>query len=724
MMVLAFGAAACTSTRSAPPKKTAQTPPAAVPSPLAPSPLAPSAVPSPAEPVLRVGLASDEAEFVLSPRGVPWTLRSGTETLVLRGPLTIRPAGGTAISRVQVGAFSEEASAAKIAEKMSADSGLRSSIVFSADKGLYLVRLGEFSDPAAAAAAAQKMSPGGKAAFVVTEAAASSGFSVRDESGSQKAVPGIALEISPPDASSFVEARGRKYRGRLRLAVNRRGSLNVIDLVNVEDYLRGVVPAEMGPKRFDEIEALKAQAVAARTYALASRGGFEAEGYDLCATPKCQVYAGVEAEDPLSDAAVEQTRGLVAASGGKLIHALFASTCGGHTENVEDVFPSMSDPALRGVECGEQEKSVLVGAPRPRRERLEALTLLEWRGEILARTAGSKRRPGSRREVWNAALSLAGYPAAPGPPAQLSPGAVYSAIVSAFRLGEARDGEMTPLDRSYDAGPPDALAGLAPGARAALEVFLRLKLAGDAALPPPGERMSELDFAGLLLSVAVRLGGVQELSGRFARRDGGHLVIRTASGPMAVDADPSLWVARRIGGRFFPAPEIALRSGDPVIFWKRGPRVLGFAVEYATAGATFENQSTWTEWVRRVSGKELMLRIAARTSGTEVRDISVTRRSPSSRVLEAAIVTDRSRLVLAGFELRQALELPELIFAVSKASAPDGSPEFVFVGRGWGHGVGLCQNGAYGMALSGSKYDEILRHYYSGAQIVPFAAGM
>ena len=673
---------------------------------------------------------------------MPWTVLSGAENLVLRGPLSIRPVGGAAISRVQVGAFSEEPSAKKIADKMSAETGLPSSVVFSAEKGLYVVRLGEFSDPAAAAAVAQKLAEGGPSAFVVTEAAPSSGLSVRDESGAERTLAATAVEIVPPDASSFVELRGKKYRGRLRVAVNRRGTLNVIDIVNLEDYLRGVVPAEMGPKRFDEIEALKAQAVAARTYALANRGGFEAEGYDLCATPKCQVYAGVDAEDPLSDAAVEQTRGLVAVEGGepdksgkpgepdksgkpgKLIHALFASTCGGHTENVEDIFPSMSDPALRGVVCGEQEKTILVGAPRPRHERPLALSLLEWRGEILERFAGGRRRPPSRREVWSAALALAGFSGSAAPPAQLIASEVYPAIVSAFRLGEVRDLESTALDRSYDAGPPDPLASLAPGPRAAYEVFLRLKLAGDSILPAPGSRISELEFAGLLLSVAVRLGGVQEVTGRFARRDGGHLAVKTPSGMTTLEADASLWLSRRIGGRFSPAPEIALRSGDPVIFWKRGGRVLGFAVEYATGGATFENQSAWTEWIRRIPARELMLRIAARTPGSEVREIAVTRRSASSRVLEAAIATDRSRLVLRGFDLRQALELPELIFTVSKAAAPDGSAEFVFVGRGWGHGVGLCQNGAYGMALAGAKYDQILRHYYSGIEIVPFSPGM
>ena len=91
--------------------------------------------------------------------------------------------------------------------------------------------------------------------------------------------------------------------------LNDRGLLNVVNELPVDDYLRGVVPREMGPAIFDEIEALKAQAVAARTYTIRNLGGFTAEGFDICATPRCQVYGGMSVEHPLSDRAVAETSG-------------------------------------------------------------------------------------------------------------------------------------------------------------------------------------------------------------------------------------------------------------------------------------------------------------------------------------------------------------------------------------------------------------------------------
>ena len=128
----------------------------------------------------------------------------------------------------------------------------------------------------------------------------------------------------------------------------------MINRVGLEDYLKGVVPGEMGPRVYDEVEALKAQAVAARSYAAKHRGQFAAEGYDLCATPRCQVYAGAGAENPLSTRAVEETAGEVLLWKGAVADTLFTSTCGGRTENAPDVMPGYANvdaPYLASVAC-------------------------------------------------------------------------------------------------------------------------------------------------------------------------------------------------------------------------------------------------------------------------------------------------------------------------------------------------------------------------------------
>ena len=111
-----------------------------------------------------------------------------------------------------------------------------------------------------------------------------------------------------------------------------------------------MVPNELSPSTFGELEALKAQAVAARTYIVANLGQSREEGYDICDTDACQVYLGAGTEDPLATQAVVETRGMVATYEGQPIKALYSSTCGGRTENSENIFEERL-PYLRSVVC-------------------------------------------------------------------------------------------------------------------------------------------------------------------------------------------------------------------------------------------------------------------------------------------------------------------------------------------------------------------------------------
>ena len=130
----------------------------------------------------------------------------------------------------------------------------------------------------------------------------------------------------PPVPGSTVEIAGQPYRGGLLLrAVG--GTVSAVNVVDLEDYLRGVVPAEM-PASWPP-EALKSQAVIARTYAAARIN--RASSYDLCASDSCQVYGGVDRELPASDAAVAATRAQVVSYAGAAARTYFSSDSGGYT---------------------------------------------------------------------------------------------------------------------------------------------------------------------------------------------------------------------------------------------------------------------------------------------------------------------------------------------------------------------------------------------------------
>lgn len=148
---------------------------------------------------------------------------------------------------------------------------------------------------------------------------------------------GEVLVIRPAAKAGELSLDGRRYRGALELR-HKGGGLTAVNVVPVDGYLRSVVPEEM-PVDWPA-EAIKAQSVAARSFALASRGRHASEGYDLCTTTHCQLYTGTTAEKSASNAAIKATRGEVLTYGGKPIEALFHTDSGGMTENSEVVWGS------------------------------------------------------------------------------------------------------------------------------------------------------------------------------------------------------------------------------------------------------------------------------------------------------------------------------------------------------------------------------------------------
>ena len=157
-----------------------------------------------------------------------------------------------------------------------------------------------------------------------------------------------------PEADASGGARplvfdGVAYRGEIELFPSGSGSLTVVNVVDVESYLRGVVPSEIGPRPESEIEAVKAQAVAARTYALASGGRRAAGGFDVYATVADQVYTGVNGEDPVCDRAILATAGVFMSHSDEPIHAYFHANCGGRTEARHEVWELPRVPYLRSI---------------------------------------------------------------------------------------------------------------------------------------------------------------------------------------------------------------------------------------------------------------------------------------------------------------------------------------------------------------------------------------
>ena len=222
--------------------------------------------------------------------------------------------------------------------------------------------------------------------------------------------PSEVVAVVATDPAAQVRVNGREYRGIVEIVRDTAG-ITLVNHLPLETYLLGVVSAEMGRRSLAEFEALKAQAVASRTYALRNLGRRAALGFDLHAGVADQVYIGAGAESPEGLEAVQATRGMVLTHDGSPIDAFYYSTCGGQTADGVEAFRAASRPYLRSLPDVDQNGEAYCRiSPRYRwRE--------EWTGASLQATLRrtlpavarvSRDRIGDVRDVWVAQRTPSG----------------------------------------------------------------------------------------------------------------------------------------------------------------------------------------------------------------------------------------------------------------------------------------------------------------------------
>ncbi|MBQ2896793.1 MAG: SpoIID/LytB domain-containing protein [Clostridia bacterium] len=177
-------------------------------------------------------------------------------------------------------------------------------------------------------------------------------FSFTVSEGSLCANDGVNSYILQGDAvicavDDFIQVNSKKYRGQITLKVDKNGKITVINDVNIEEYLYGVLPHEMSTGF--PYEALKAQAVCARTYAVNNIGRFSEHGFDLTDNTLSQVYGGIKSEAPDCTSAVDETKGMVVLYNGKLAETFYYASSSGETLDVKDVWGSTTYPYLISV---------------------------------------------------------------------------------------------------------------------------------------------------------------------------------------------------------------------------------------------------------------------------------------------------------------------------------------------------------------------------------------
>jgi stage II sporulation protein D len=703
-------------------------------------------------PLIRVALMTNVRAITLSsPSGLKVLLEREEETayqtnsIFCRGDLRAEaktPSPEQSGYRIEAARTPDSRRARKIADELKAKFREPVTTTYDEQEERYLVFFGKFQSEWEASSALRRLGANRRARIIPPEKPRLIAYE-----GRKQLLVGVRMTIAPADqaenhfglreasrlspsrqsAAPIILVGGRPYRGEISLALNRRGLLDVINTLPLEDYLRGVVPAELSPVGFPELEALKAQAIAARSYALSRLGRAE---FDLTDDARSQVYGGVLVEHPLSDRAVEETRGIVAVYQGEPIEALYSSTCGGQTENNEAIFSGKPLPYLRSVACALDQEVLSKHEIRSNR-----------RLGQLAAMPSQLIRSYAMLEVL--AFKLPRQPSSQYLSGQITPDELLSWIDRAADLirgsrGGARPHLSTTI-RLLDFGrtlasilyPNQEARALIPPADAEYLLYgfgaqdlprdaraeLALLIREGILWPNSGSSFQWRDpiaraYAIEAIARAIELKKPQLQSAMAVSSAGGQL--RLPSGQLEIE--PGAWLFSRVANQSYPVNRLLIMGGEQLIYHLNAAGRADFIeVEHSKRGASSDRFSRSSRSEMRLGVEELQLRLArAGIRVGQLRDIVIRERGESGRALELEIIGRQGRSTLRGPQIRAAFGLKEDLFAVARDEL---NGQMIFIMRGWGHGVGMCQTGAYELAREGYTYEQILKKYYTGIEL-------
>ena len=299
----------------------------------------------------------------------------------------------------------------------------------------------------------------------------------------------------------------------------------------------------------------------------------------------------------------------------------------------------------------------------------------------------------------------------------------FATALSTAVFGESRGGTLlNNADVEYFLAVRDA-NDIPPANRADVAMLIRdgyLSILPDATLHPrePLSRARALHSIARILE-ARNLLQLQKGTARPTADDS--LVLRSTKGkdlPVKVESDVFLF--RQIGETTYPVRSVAMVGGEPVVFHVSAAGEVDYLeVRPAPNGAAADRFSPFTNWTVELSLGQAQARLGRFAGGIgSLVDLRVVARGRSRRAIDLEVVgTNGTRQVLGG-RIRSALGLREQLFVIEHKYNDSGQiTGFTFLGRGWGHGVGMCQVGAYGLAKQGFTYDQILKAYYTGIEL-------
>jgi stage II sporulation protein D len=231
--------------------------------------------------------------------------------------------------------------------------------------------------------------------------------------------------------------------------------------------------------------------------------------------------------------------------------------------------------------------------------------------------------------------------------------------------------------------------------------------------------VSRAEVLGLLAGLSDRAGAPQWGRGEIAGLNGRALTVLHGEEAESLVLDPGARLFREHDGVHAGTRELRLAVGDEVHYIARDGRIVYLEAHETRPGefaATYGSRHY--RWEAQLTPGDVARKVSRYGSVGQVLDLVPRKMGVSGRVVELEIRGSEGDLLLEGLRVRWGLGLRENLFVIGRERDEEGAIDrFVFSGKGWGHGVGLCQVGAFGMAQDGATFDAILRHYYTGIQL-------
>lgn len=705
------------------------------------------------KPAVRIGLLSSDEEIILSSRNGVKILSTSTGQDVwkpsYKGEVVFLPFGTpeerSKIFRIQVASFESKQQAEWLKKKIEKETSLPVVVRYFPDRRLHQVRVGDKREKEDLQPMVAQLKELGYAELWITEEYPESEedifIRVVDKDYNSQIAKTDSLIVHPVQWNQLLRVNGRDYRGYLEIKVYPTGEIRAINILHIEDYLKGVIPLEMGPEMWPEIEALKAQAVAARSYIFKNMGQFSEEGFDLCDTPRCQVYGGQSAEHPLSTQAVDATIGQIAVYDGLPINAFYTSTCGGMTEDAVNIFSSEKGEYLKAVECYPDRQTLVSNSFRilsseemPINELPGDSRLLRSLALLLVHGVLSED---FLKEGWNPQGEVSGEEVA----RLLLKSAEIAGITfkepKIYRIHNIQDfwelaSHIFSLRRRAELQinqkdissiiPQHVLRGYRKNNRKLIAYLVREKMIPemDSFSLVPSAKISQEYLMLALSNLLSRFGGFQLKRGSFREFSDKSIRFVLEKKNKSYPISEKIIIFNLFGGQAVPSDQVQLIPGDRFYYHVDAEGYIDYLERSPPIkGSSNDRYSIRYSWEVRASREKLEEMINEIVPVGKLRDLEIAKKGTSERVIELLVKGETEEFILRGLRIRDALELRETLFTMDKQFDSSGTLKAViFTGKGWGHGVGLCQVGAYGMALRGSSYLDILKWYYRGIDIV------